>query len=51
MEIVERCLTAVGLWDEIKDRMKQPALAPFGGNETKALHRPGSHRRAGHHPS
>lgn len=25
-EIVERCLTAVGLWDEIKDRMKQPAL-------------------------
>jgi phosphate transport system ATP-binding protein len=25
-EIVERCLTAVGLWDEIKDKLKQPAL-------------------------
>ncbi len=25
-EIVERCLRAVGLWDEIKDKLKQPAL-------------------------
>ncbi|MGA3173221.1 MAG: phosphate ABC transporter ATP-binding protein PstB [Syntrophorhabdales bacterium] len=25
-EIVERCLHAVGLWDDLKDRMKQPAL-------------------------
>ena len=25
-EIVERCLRAVDLWDEIKDRMRQPAL-------------------------
>jgi phosphate transport system ATP-binding protein len=25
-EIVERCLTSVGLWDEIKDRLKHPAL-------------------------
>lgn len=25
-EIVERCLRAVGLWDDIKDRLKQPAL-------------------------
>jgi phosphate transport system ATP-binding protein len=26
-EIVERCLRAVGLWDEIKDKLKQPALS------------------------
>jgi phosphate transport system ATP-binding protein len=26
-EIVERCLTAVGLWDEIKDKLKSPALS------------------------
>jgi phosphate transport system ATP-binding protein len=26
-EIVERCLTAVGLWNDIKDRLKQPALS------------------------
>jgi phosphate transport system ATP-binding protein len=26
-EIVERCLTAVGLWHDIKDRLKQPALS------------------------
>jgi phosphate transport system ATP-binding protein len=25
-EIVERCLRSVGLWDEIKDKLKQPAL-------------------------
>ena len=25
-EIVERCLRAVGLWEDLKDRMKQPAL-------------------------
>jgi phosphate transport system ATP-binding protein len=25
-EIAERCLRAVGLWDEIKDKLKQPAL-------------------------
>ncbi len=25
-EAVERCLAAVGLWDDLKDRMKQPAL-------------------------
>jgi phosphate transport system ATP-binding protein len=25
-EVVERCLAAVGLWDDLKDRMKQPAL-------------------------
>ncbi len=25
-EIVERCLQAVGLWDDLKDKMKQPAL-------------------------
>ena len=27
MEIVERCLRAVDLWDDIKDRLKQPALS------------------------
>jgi phosphate transport system ATP-binding protein len=32
-EIVERCLTAVGLWDEIKDKLKQSAL--FLTEETK----------------
>jgi phosphate transport system ATP-binding protein len=26
MELVERCLRAVGLWDEIKDKLKQSAL-------------------------
>jgi phosphate transport system ATP-binding protein len=26
-EIVERCLTAVGLWDEIRDKLRQPALS------------------------
>ncbi len=25
-EVVERCLQAVGLWDDLKDSMKQPAL-------------------------
>ena len=25
-EIVERCLRAVGLWEDLKDKMKQPAL-------------------------
>jgi phosphate transport system ATP-binding protein len=25
-EMVEKCLTAVGLWDEIKDKLRQPAL-------------------------
>ena len=25
-EVVERCLAAVGLWDDLKDRLKQPAL-------------------------
>jgi len=27
LEIVERCLRAVGLWEDIKDRLKQPALS------------------------
>lgn len=26
LEIVERCLTAVGLWDELRDRLNLPAL-------------------------
>lgn len=26
-ETVERCLQAVGLWDDLKDKMKQPALS------------------------
>jgi phosphate transport system ATP-binding protein len=26
-DIVERCLRAVGLWDELKDKFKQPALS------------------------
>ena len=32
---VERCLRATGLWDEVKDRLRAPALALSGGQQQR----------------
>jgi len=34
-EIVERSLRAAGLWDEVKDRLRKPALALSGGQQQR----------------
>ncbi|MEA2461529.1 MAG: phosphate transport system ATP-binding protein [Actinomycetota bacterium] len=34
-EIVERSLTKAALWDEVKDRLKEPALALSGGQQQR----------------
>jgi phosphate transport system ATP-binding protein len=35
LEIIERRLVEVGLWDEVKDRLDQPALALSGGQQQR----------------
>ena len=39
-EIVERSLRGAALWDEVKNRLKQSALALSGGQAAAAVHRP-----------
>ncbi|HSK40268.1 MAG TPA: ATP-binding cassette domain-containing protein, partial [Arenibaculum sp.] len=34
-EAIERCLRSVGLWDEVKDRLDQSALALSGGQQQR----------------
>ena len=34
-ELTERCLRDVGLWDEVKDRLKAPALGLSGGQQQR----------------
>src|SRR5690606_23037597 len=34
-DIVERSLRQAGLWDEVKDRLKQPALSLSGGQQQR----------------
>jgi phosphate transport system ATP-binding protein len=34
-EIVERCLTAAGLWDEVKDKLKQGGTSLSGGQQQR----------------
>jgi phosphate transport system ATP-binding protein len=34
-EIVEKCLKRVALWDEVKDRLKKPALSLSGGQQQR----------------
>ncbi len=34
-DVVERCLRATGLWDEVKDRLNKPALALSGGQQQR----------------
>ncbi len=34
-DLVERCLRAVGLWDEVKDRLKQPGRSLSGGQQQR----------------
>src|SRR6185437_8178323 len=34
-EIVERSLRATGLWDEVKDRLRKPALSLSGGQQQR----------------
>lgn len=33
--LVEKCLRAVGLWDEVKDRLKQPGRSLSGGQQQR----------------
>ncbi len=34
-DLVERCLRAVGLWEEVKDRLKQPGRSLSGGQQQR----------------
>jgi len=34
-ELVERCLTRAGLWNEVKDRLGEPGLALSGGQQQR----------------
>ncbi|MEM7013988.1 MAG: phosphate ABC transporter ATP-binding protein, partial [Verrucomicrobiota bacterium] len=34
-EVVERCLTKAGLWDEVKDRLDTPGTALSGGQQQR----------------
>lgn len=34
-ELVERCLTRAGLWDEVKDRLKEPGTGLSGGQQQR----------------
>ena len=40
-EIAERCLQHAALWDEVKDRLDDSALALSGGQQQRSLHRQG----------
>ncbi len=41
---------AAALWDEVKDKLRQSALALSGGQQQRAVHRSGDGRRAGGDP-
>ena len=47
---VEHYLKLAGLWDEVKDRLREPASRPLGRPAAAALPGPGPGRRAGDHP-